>query len=232
MVQDSPRWGSISVEENAPQRAPSLAEQTYQTLKRWIVEGDLEPGVALSENDLSRRFSISRSPLREAIRRLQEDGLLNASGPRGFTVPDLSVDLIRQVYGVRLALESAAAASASIPESEVKAAGAKLRELGKEVKAGKFDNFTRSDFEFHDLFVQNCGNPMLVDHVDRIRGHVRRIANFAGQLAEHSRASYAEHVIIHEAMKTGDNLALRDAVEGHIKGVTERLVLQLEARAS
>jgi GntR family transcriptional regulator, rspAB operon transcriptional repressor len=221
------RWETMAVQD-APRRGASLAEQAHQTLRNWVITGALEPGVVLSENDLARRFSISRAPLREAVRRLQEEGLLNASGPRGFTVPPLSVDMVRQVYGVRHALEVAAASTASgIEAGDVAKMRARMQDARVAMEHGDLARFTHSDFEFHDMFILRCGNPMLISHIARIRGHVERIINFAGTLDAHNERSLEEHLVILDAMETGRSDPLSDAVSDHIRGVTDRLVEQL-----
>jgi GntR family transcriptional regulator, rspAB operon transcriptional repressor len=231
MTERVARWEAMRVEESAPKRAPSLAEQTYDALKQWIVDGSLEPSTVLSENDLARRFSISRSPLREAIRRLQDEGLLDASGPRGFSVPALSVDLVAQVYGVRRALEIAAAETAEdIPAADLDAMRARMQTIGDALKRGDAQPFNEADFAFHDLWVLNCGNPLLITHLLRLRGHIQRIINFAGQFQRHTDLAFAEHEVILDAMEAGDNTALRKAVDLHISGVTERLIEELRQR--
>jgi DNA-binding GntR family transcriptional regulator len=227
-----PRWETMAT-RSAPQRGVSLAEQVYQTLRTWVITGAIEPGVALSENDLARRFSISRAPLREAIRRLQEEGMLTASGPRGLSVPPLSVDLVRQVYGVRHALEVEAAANATgIDPKDIARMRKRMADADTAMLHGDLDRFTQSDFDFHDLFVRRCGNAMLIDNITRLHGHVQRIIYFAGTLDEHSRRSLEEHLVILDAMETGRSDLLRDAVSAHIEGVSSRLIDQLSRSGS
>jgi GntR family transcriptional regulator, rspAB operon transcriptional repressor len=224
-----PSWDAMGVGEKAPKRAPSLAEQAYETLQQWIIAGDLAPATLLSENDLARRFAISRSPLREAIRRLQEEGLLEPSGPRGFSVPPLSVELVRDVYGVRRALETAAAETAvDIPQAEIAAMRARLTELVEGVHRGDLAPFSESDFDFHDLFVLHCGNRLLIDRLHRLRGHIRRIMNYAGRFQAHTEASCAEHLAIMDAVEARNTAELRRTVDVHVRGVTERLVASLK----
>ncbi|MGW4489190.1 GntR family transcriptional regulator [Amycolatopsis sp. NPDC004368] len=229
MSEPTVQWDSMRVDENAPKRAPSLADQTYATLKRWVVSGELEPGSVLSENDLARRFSISRSPLREAIRRLQDEGLLDVSGPRGFTVPALSVELLRQVYTVRRALEVAAAETATrIPADDLAAMRERMDRIGDAIGHGDLEPFNIADFDFHDLFVLNCGNPLLINHIHRLRGHIQRTINWAGQFHEHTELAYKEHRAILEAMEAGDTRAMGEAVDTHIRNVMERLIDKLD----
>lgn len=218
--------------DGAPQRAPSLAEQAYDTLRRLIISGDLNAGMTLSENEFAKKFSISRSPLREAIRRLQEEGLLDASGPRGFRVPPLTADLVRQVYGVRLALESAAAHNAVVPPAEIAAMRAKMALIRGDLDKGVTQTFTDSDFEFHDLFIVNCGNDMLIKQIRRLRNNVARIITFADRFTEHIELSYNEHVTILEALADQDHDRVRTTVETHISNVTARLMSQIESRTT
>jgi DNA-binding GntR family transcriptional regulator len=225
-------WSLLNVDESLIRRAPSLAEQTYEALKSWIVNGDLEAGVLLSENDLARRFSISRSPLREAIRALQDEGLLEASGPRGFSVPLLTTDLVRQIYGVRLALEAAAAATAVIPPDQLEFAQGQLARVQSALDEGDTTPFGEADIPFHDLFITNSGNPLLIKHIHRLRGNVQRVINYAGRIPGHTQASFNEHLVIFDAMKSADQEILHKAVSGHISGVTERIVSHLERHAS
>jgi DNA-binding GntR family transcriptional regulator len=178
---------------------------------------------------LARRFSISRSPLREAIRRLQDEGLLEPSGPRGFSVPALNVDLVRDVYGVRRALETAAAETAhNIPRRDIVAMRARLSGLVEDVRRGELAPFNESDFDFHDLFVANCGNRLLISHLHRLRGNIKRIMNYAGQFQAHTEASCEEHLVIMSAVEAGDTAELRQAVDLHVRGVTERLIRTLQ----
>lgn len=229
MTLPGPRWDALGIGDRAPRRAPSLAEQAYEALREWIVAGDLAPAVPLSENDLARRFAISRSPLREAIRRLQDEELLEPSGPRGFSVPPLSVQLVRDVYGVRRALETAAAEAATeIPAGEITAMRSRLTEQAAAIGRGDLAPFTEGDFDFHDLFVAHCGNRMLIGHLHRLRGNIRRIMTYAGQFPGHTEASLREHEIILAAIEAGDGLVMRAAVDAHLRGVTERLVETLE----
>ncbi|AEA24460.1 MULTISPECIES: GntR family transcriptional regulator [Pseudonocardia] len=225
-----PAWESLDLSGRAPRKAPSLADQAYEALKQWVVDGDLPAGVPLSENDLARRFSISRSPLREAVRRLQDEGLLEPSGPRGFSVPPLSVELVREVYGVRRALETAAAETAvAIPPADIRSMRERLDDQVARARQGDFAPFNENDFAFHDLFVANCGNRLLISHLHRLRGSLQRIINYAGRFEAHTMASCDEHLAIMAAMEAGSTAELRHTVDVHIRGVTERLVATFEA---
>jgi DNA-binding FadR family transcriptional regulator len=103
--------------------------------------------------------------------------------------------------------------------------------IGDALRQGDAGPFNETDFEFHDLWVLNCGNPLLITHLLRLRGHIQRIINFAGQFQNHTELALAEHYVILDAMEAGDNVALRRAVDVHISSVTERLIEKLEQAA-
>src|SRR6267154_34706 len=98
---------------NTPAMKPTLEKQKgirtyhmiYETLKREIMLGSIEPGEALPEVVLSERFGASRAPVREALVHLHKDGFLNASDYRGFTAPEFSAQELKELFQVRLLLE-------------------------------------------------------------------------------------------------------------------------------
>lgn len=209
----------------ALQRGPSLAEQAYFAIQDLIISGAITPETVLSENDLSRQLSISRSPLREAIRRLQDEGMLNQSGPRGFTVPPITSEFVTNLYQVRRALEGEAAGLAhDIPQSEVTRVRSLMEQLSRDLEAGRPHNFSEVDAEFHNLYIGRCGNPMLLHLIERLHGPLSRVRVFASPLHQHLQASVQEHFHALDAMETRDPDLLRSAVVDHIDGIANRLL--------
>jgi GntR family transcriptional regulator, rspAB operon transcriptional repressor len=98
-----------------------------------------------------------------------------------------------------------------------------MEEIRQEVMAGDAQRFTEVDFEFHDLFVRNCGNPLLISYIERLRGNIQRILVYSGQLEEHSMRSFEEHMDILEAMEAQDPARIEKTVRQHIAGVRDRL---------
>ena len=94
------------------QRSKSLHEQVYQAVRVSILSGQLRPGERLVETQLAQQLQVSRTPLREALRKLQQEGLLTAEGGGGLRVATLSVQDAVELYDCRLALEGFAIAAA------------------------------------------------------------------------------------------------------------------------
>jgi DNA-binding GntR family transcriptional regulator len=206
------------------ERGLSLSDKTYVRLKEIIISGDLRPDQIVNEIDLARRLGISRSPLREALRQLQEEGLVEGSG-RGMRVAPVTRRGVIELYELRLALESFAARKAAgrIGRQEIDAAQAELERTAQPLARGDVSPFTDLDFQFHDLYVRNCGNSVIVDRIGRLRDHLRRIWRHVGIRVDHTEMAYREHGDILDAMRSDDPTKLQNAVEKHIAGVAERV---------
>ncbi|QZY50787.1 GntR family transcriptional regulator [Leucobacter tenebrionis] len=214
----------------ALQRGPSLAEQAYAAIQELIISGAITSETVLSENDLSRQLSISRSPLREAIRRLQDEGMLNESGPRGFSVPPITTRFVAQLYQVRRALEGEAALLArDIPSEEMNAVREMMERVLVDLSEGRSHSFADADAAFHNLYIHRCGNPMLLHLIARLQGPLARVRVFANPLHEHLRASVQEHLAALDAMATGKPELVQQAVVAHIDGISARLLSHLES---
>lgn len=218
--------------DNELPRRESLAQQTYDLLKEKITTGQLAPEARFSEAELARQLNISRAPLREAVRQLQEEGLLTSSDGRGLNVPPISVEMVRELYEVRLALEGAAAelAGGRIPDKQVRHMRKALDALRDPIMAGDPHGFAELDHTFHDLWVRNCGNSLLTQHTERLRDHLRRVFAYAGGLPEHTKQAFREHESILLAIEDGDPATVRSEVENHIRSVSGRLCATLAGR--
>ena len=134
-------------------------------LRRAIGEGELAPGQQLNEAALSRSLGVSRGPLREAMQRLTQEGLLVSVRNRGVFVIEVTDDDVRDMYLARTALERAAAAHAA--ETDPAAAPEQLLRIVQEMEdaAGRGDlvAVTEADIDFHTELVAASGNPLLIE---------------------------------------------------------------------
>ena len=132
-------------------------------LRRAIGEGDLVPGQQLNEAELSRRLGVSRGPLREAMQRLTQEGLLVSIRNRGVFVIEVTDDDVRDMYLARTAVERAAATRAIQVDAEH--AGERLLEVVRTMTAAVAQNdtdaLTEADVEFHALLVALAGSARL-----------------------------------------------------------------------
>ena len=156
----------MSSESAAPTALPraTYASMVTERLRDTIVNGDLAPGSQLSEAELASRFGVSRGPVREALQRLIQEGLVRAEPHRGVFVPTLTEDDVKDIYLAREALESAAVKQIIASAEPGGAADALDEVVELMVTAEAADDWPavgRHDLEFHTVLVAASGSERL-----------------------------------------------------------------------
>src|SRR5213592_4799191 len=149
------------------EKPESLTQIVYQTLRDAIISKRLPPGERVSEASLARQLRVSKTPVREALLRLQAIGLVEADGARGGRIVRPSADLIRHIYEVRGALESLAArlaAERATPAQRSELIEFAATSLGA-AQGQDTDGFRQHDGAFHDLLAA-AANPYLARLID------------------------------------------------------------------
>lgn len=202
--------------------AASSADLVYLTLRRRFAEGELAPAERLTEAALAQELGVSRTPVREALGRLQVDGLVVPLA-RGVAVATLSSDEIEQLYNLRAVLEGLAAAQTARLQAAGQIAPAHLRDIEKAaeeveraVAEGDAKQSARANLAFHRAFGQAPGNTFLTDALHRVwdRIAISTVSNLSD--GEWARTVLTQHQEICRAMIAGDEDAARRAAEEHI----------------
>ncbi|HET9348812.1 MAG TPA: GntR family transcriptional regulator [Arthrobacter sp.] len=204
----------------------SLREQALSALRIAITSGELEPGRHLVETELSDMLQISRGTLREALRQLEQEGLLSA-GPRGrLSVRHLDAKEIRDIFAVRAALESLAARTLCELPDRVKVT-ASLRiaiEAMAAAAEGSLEERIESDLEFHRTMCRLTGNETLLHSWESLEGSIRMSIMFAGLERAVSNMSVDRHYDIVTAIESGDASLARQTILEHMDGAAANLV--------
>jgi DNA-binding GntR family transcriptional regulator len=143
------------------------AQLIADQLREQILQGTFRPGEQINESELANRLRTSRGPVREAVQRLSQEGILVNHRNRGVFVLELSVDDVKEIYAVRKAVESAAAKALldSDPE-QIKDTSEVLKgiikDLAKQVAVSDWQEIARLDMQFHISFVAGAGNSRLL----------------------------------------------------------------------
>lgn len=197
----------------------SLADSVYETLLEAIIGGQLKRGVELNSVTLSEQLQVSRTPVQEAIRRLEADGLVvNPLGKKARVAKFTAKD-VREVYEMRIVLESTAAALAAKHISDD--AVHKLR-AEADALAESTDDLTWSsraidyDIRFHQVLAQASNNDRLRDDIGRYRLLVRGFCRMTGS-GENLRAALNEHLTILAAIEARDGKSAGRAMRHHIE---------------
>lgn len=209
------------------QRPQTVAEGVYQHLRRELLTGRLEPGQWLREQELAEALQVSRTPVREAIRQLAQEGLLQIEANRGVRVRGLSLEEAIATYEVRDRLESMAAGlAARNADDDARAELQRQLSAMEAVDPEDQAEHIRTDDEFHALVARLAGNPVLEELVEKLSERVMRVKILTRDVNVSAEAR-AQHARIVEAIGRGDEDAAARAMSEHVrtnlKIVEERL---------
>ena len=204
----------------------SLREQALSALRTAITSGELEPGKHLVETELSDMLQISRGTLREALRQLEQEGLLSA-GPRGrLSVRHLDAKEIRDIYSVRAALESLAARTlCELPDRQhvIGSLRAAIQAM-ESATQGTLEERVESDLDFHRTMCRLTGNETLLHSWESLEGSIRMSIMFAGLEKGVRNMSVDRHNDIVAAIETGDSTLARNTIREHMDSAAAVLV--------
>src|SRR5262249_34779753 len=199
--------------------ASTLSEKVYSAFKRDIIYGILQPGEALSEKELARRYKASRTPVREAAVRLQNDRLLRIVPNRGYFVAQITLQALNDIYEFRSAVECAAAELAATKGATTEALK-ELTELAKTrcnpANRQSCARFIEADTAFHVGIALLARNQMLVRAVSEARSQMERIMLAAVDIHYFGELPGREHLAILAAIREKDPGSARKLMQDHI----------------
>ena len=213
--------------------ASPLTEQAYRALRRSIVHCEFAPGQKLRVEELSKRFEISSSPLREALNRLVEQGLVSAHENRGFRVAPLSVEGIADLTRVRLLVESEALRDAMTHgsdrwESELVAAAHALALVEQRLGDGPLtldDTWSERHRAFHLATYAGSTSPLLLSLVSMLFDAAERYRRYSARHRKVPRRKHHEHQRLLAAVLSRDADKALGLLRQHISS-TERNVTE------
>ena len=205
--------------------ADSLTETAYRALKEQILTCQLMPGEPLPSDRLTRQLGLSRTPIREAILRLEKEGFVEVRPRMGTFVSHLNARNIHQMYEVRSALEALAArqVAGKIDRARLAAVEDRLRSLPTH---GEVDLAALSEAgqQVHRLIIESSNNAILVRFLQSLRDHFRRYRSLSLAIPEKVLSSHQEHLDILDALKCGDGEAAARLVEAHFSNAAQFLL--------
>ncbi|WP_338662120.1 GntR family transcriptional regulator [Pararoseomonas sp. SCSIO 73927] len=196
---------------------PSLAESAYRALRTRLLDMSLAPGDEATEGELATGLGMSRTPVHEAVLRLQSEGFLAVRPRRGLRVLPIDPAGMAETYEVLIALEGAAAARlAANPNRGASAAMAHATEsMRAALSAGDRRAWAAADDAFHRALLQGCGNARLARLAQEAADLAQRARLATAALRPEPATSADEHARILAALKAADPEAARAAVSAH-----------------
>ncbi|KWA15198.1 GntR family transcriptional regulator [Burkholderia territorii] len=206
-------------------RLDSTADAVAASLREMIINGELQAGERLVERDLAERFGISRIPMREAIQRLEREGLLDIFRNRGAVVRMLSASDVQEIYDMRTLLEGDAIYRSVKRLDDETLARAELvhRLLGETNVSRRQGELNR---EFHALLYSCCGNERQLKAIAELRSQVERYERLQATLLADTPSFQVEHEAILQACRERNARGARAMTVAHLDSA-RRIVMRL-----
>lgn len=195
-----------------------LRDVVFNTLRQAILKGELEPGERLMEIQLADRLGVSRTPVREAIRKLELEGLVIMVPRKGAEVAGITEKGMKDVLEVRKALEELAVelACQKVTEENIQYLEQHLVDFEKAIKNGDLTNIAEMDVDFHDTIYSATDNEKLVQMLYNLREQMYRYRVEYIKDQATRMILLTEHKEIIETLKNRDVKAAKEAIAKHI----------------
>ena len=203
-----------------------LREIVYEELKRQILVGEIAPGTRMMEVDLAEDMGVSRTPVREAIRKLEKEGLVTIEPRRGAYTSDISIKDILDVLEVRQNLEGMAAglAARKVTEEEKQDFIKANQAYKAAIQSGNTDEIIKNDEYFHQLIVNYSDNKTLTQLLSQVQELALRFRYiYYDDFSRYERMP-KEHEEIEEAILSGDIEKAKIVAEEHVAHLKEFVI--------
>jgi DNA-binding GntR family transcriptional regulator len=200
------------------QERKSLGEHVFESLKHSIVRGKISPGEWLVESHIAETLGISRTPVREAIHKLEREGLIERQARGGFTVLGFKRDDIEETFGIRSVLEGYAARLAAIKHDakELEDLENKIDEFQNALDRKKMDLLPTINTEFHDLLYGLSKSPKLINMINHLRDQIYRYRQMILKERKFATTSNQDHKKMLKYIRRRDAEGAERLVREHI----------------
>ena len=203
-----------------------LREMVYEELKMQILKGSIIPGTRMMEVELAEEMGVSRTPIREAIRKLEKEGLVTIEPRRGAYASMISTEDMVEILEVRQDLEGLAAyfAADRMTKSQMEELKQVSNSYNEAVMQGNMEAMIKHDTRFHHIIVESCRNKILVQMIEQLQELVLRFRYIYYDNFKRAENMPEEHEAIVAAIAEGDADKARAAADIHIERLKELVI--------
>jgi len=221
---EGPRLVPIVLDNYKP-----LRELVFESLREAIILGRMKPGERLMEVQLADEMGVSRTPVREAIRKLELEGFVVMIPRKGAYVAGITLKDVADVFEVRAALEGMAAGLAAerITEEELEMLERSLVE-GSRTSGDNIDTFVARDTAFHDIIYQSSRNQQLVQIITHLREQIQRFRMASLSQPGRTKTSWDEHKKVVEAISERNIDLARTLAREHVENAEQSLLTAMK----
>lgn len=212
-------------------RSKSLEEEVFLRLEEDIISGVYAPGESLTETVISTRLGVSRTPVRSALHRLAEDGLVSIVPNKGAVVVGVTREALIDTYKIRIRLEGLASRMATerLTDKDKRMLTDVVEVSEFYVGRGNTEQLRELDTAFHEIIYHASGNRMLEGILAKLHRNIRAYRKASLEVPGRLEKSVSEHREILEAMLTGDGAKADELTSRHIGRAMENLVAGTDA---
>ncbi len=213
-------------------RPQLMRNEVYEHLKLEILAGTLEPGSKLAEIPISERLGVSRTPVREAVQRLAQDGLVQIEANKGAKVRGISAAEIEEIYAVREVLDGLAAKLAAQHRSNkhIRTMQNALQKLEQAASTAYTEQIS-ADLEFHNAIATASGNSTLETTLKSLAQSVARVKLLTRETNQNQSTYDAHHAILN-AIENKDPQCAEQTAREHVRAFQKMLTTQLTTRGA
>ena len=217
----------LAQEMTAPRSGERSAQIAYAKIKQRILDNEYAPGVAVLEQVLADDLGVSRTPVREALVRLMQEGLVEVVPRHGMRVLPLSPRDMSEIYQIMIGLELMATellAQRKPSKQEIKPLVAACRDMEQALNRDDLNEWAKADERFHRSLVQLCGNKRLASMVMSVWEQSHRARMFTLRLRPKPVDSTREHREVVDAILSGDVGRARELYRAHRESASNRML--------
>ncbi|QHZ51915.1 GntR family transcriptional regulator [Paenibacillus larvae] len=192
-----------------------VREEAYYILRNWIVEGKLKPEQKLRDKDLAEQLGVSRTPIREALLRLEDEGLVQTQPNRATFVAPIDFHNVHHLYSIMWTLEQLALEQAFeyIKDEHIEAMAEANQRLFQALKDGERLLALEADSDFHSVYIVLSHNDELQRILSSIKQKLKRLELFYFEKAQDAHLSWEEHQRIIDTLRQRDLRQALDAIK-------------------
>ena len=210
--------------------SPNLRERVYEILKKAIIFGEIPPGKKIDEESLARQLGVSRTPIRESLCRLENEGIINIIPRRGAFVVKHSKERIVEILLVREVLEGFAARLAvdHIDERTIEEMKSLFKGFSGPTIRDRSKDYTQADLKFHTLILKKSKNSLLMNLMNILNDHTQMLRFRTVSLKGRPEHSLQEHLKIIEALEKRNHSLAESSMRKHIQNVRKSVLKNIK----
>ena len=208
-----------------------LRDVVFNTLREAILKGELKPGERLMELQLAAKLGVSRTPIREAIRMLEQEGLAVTIPRKGAEVAKMTEKDMEDVLQIRDALDELAASIAceQMTKEQLDTLTETMHEFEESTKSKDLKKIAAADVQFHDIIYQSTGNPKLVNMLNNLREQMYRYRVEYLKEEQTRNLLVSEHEELVKAIREGDVQKAQDISFHHLENQRKAIIRTIRA---